>query len=837
MNEPKPVPRMAIAAVTAVFSLILISSLVAVGQRPATAEITSTETPIIVTPIPPVDGLLSLSRFPQVARVGPAQQMVYGPNICTSYGDPFSPLNSVWAPGYYTYMYVIVIPPDYPHDMLRVELFDPDSINTITQTVQVYFSDTAVDYDPDRFPAEGVEMTCPSDRRDPCILETGELEIVAETGGAISEAEINPYWYVRTDANRGAGAGHGNGTCAIPETYAPQYNTRTVYDLHYYAQLPNGDVPRIPLGLYTGQVGDTIRDTGDHQTDMRWVSPGGTQLPDQPVPVPAEFGSFEIDLTSDVPDIWVDPATGNRHIWLDITTISGASRNEFHLWAGPLYPNLASAGNARNLQIANAWPFAYDSAGVEVKALGDLPQVSHEVGWAEKPLLTVGPEYAGSTIFVGTFDLDDGSQPPLVFSFDSLAFAPADNDMDGIDHDLTDWALAFGGTADPNPESRCFHLDVPGDTRCTNQWVSPPYVITIPSDLNCDYQDPDMANCTPFYGGTLSVRYRAGFDDAAVWEMLPLPTVEPDPTLGCSAFPITPHFLLESVSPDVNAPAPFPQAWEFEYPPTPPTYGQFPHNQPGIDLIEAQPGLVYRAWINDSSALFLRWNAGIEPSLPTLVNSLSWPGDTRDYTDHGDNGLPIADPYPHVVRGFVDYYDNTDLNLAMTSWIPAYTDDVNDDLIRNALNQHIDRGRLLRLPIWYDSAGSGMDTRVSVYRFGLFQLHGYRLSPQPWLLLEFAGWDDSCGQSPSGPPPIPTMGPTATFTPTPDPVITLTPTSTGEPTATSTSTATATNTPTSTPTVTATATNTATPTATVTPTATAVPSPFYHFYLPLIVQQ
>ncbi|MFO7540640.1 MAG: hypothetical protein R6X32_21595 [Chloroflexota bacterium] len=83
MNERKSVSSIVIVAATAVFSLILISSLIAMGQRSATAE-----TPTTVTPIPSVDSLLDLSRFPHVARVGPAQQMVYGPHICTAFGDP-----------------------------------------------------------------------------------------------------------------------------------------------------------------------------------------------------------------------------------------------------------------------------------------------------------------------------------------------------------------------------------------------------------------------------------------------------------------------------------------------------------------------------------------------------------------------------------------------------------------------------------------------------------------------------------------------------------------------------------------------------------------------------
>ncbi len=775
----------------------------------------------------------------------PNTSLIFGPQICTSYGDPFSPWNSAFHPGPYTYEYLIRIPPEYDHDVVRVELFDPDSINTAVNSAIVYFSQTAIDHDPVRFPPGGIAMTCFwSNQTETCVIETGEMEVLAENP-AVTTEQINPLWFVRLDQNRGAGPEHGNGLCATPFVYTPRYNTQTYYELFYYAESDAGLPQRVKLAAYTGQVGDEIRDDGDHQTDMRWVSPGGQLLPGQPVPVPADYGSFEVDLTADTPGLIVDPDNGNRYLYLGVTSLSGASGQGFELWAGPPHLTLSGDGNLRRLQLVNEPTLDY-SAGVEIVALDYALRRTMYSHPSIQPLLYVGPEYAGQTITVTLFDVDAGSQPPIVFSFDTLAYQPDDTAVDRIDHDLTDWALSFGSPTDPNPEGRCFHVDVPGNNRCTNQWIDPPYTITIPGDADCDYQNPTAASCTPFSGGYLQARYAAGYIDSAAWSVSGPTSSSHDPTIGCSAFPIAPQFLMRSATPPGSGDNPYPNPSEFTYPLNPPTYGQFLYHQPDVTLTDAPPGTVYRAWLDVDNTHFLRWNTGIADSAQTLANSLSWPSNTRDYTDHGDAGDPATPLFPYVVRGYVNPLDKMDTSLGLMQGIPVVTGNVNASVVRDALNSHIDRSRLLRLPVWDEMESSGSESRVRTRRFGLFRLHGYNLSlSEPWLLLEFAGWDDSCGQSPSDPPPIPTIGPTATFTPTPDPVITLTPTSTGEPTATSTSTATATNTATSTPTATATATNTATPTATATntptstptATATAVPPPTYHFYLPLIVQQ
>ena len=133
------------------------------------------------------------------------------------------------------------------------------------------------------------------------------------------------------------------------------------------------------------------------------------------------------------------------------------------------------------------------------------------------PLMYVGPDMIGQTINISMFDSDSGAQPPIIFYFDSIGFTPDDSDPLGYDPDATDWAMAFGVNGQPDPDGgtgRC----VPGS--CPTQWVDPAYQIEVPGDLsNCDYDNPTMQECTPFFGGRLVVRYDGGFADTYGWEI------------------------------------------------------------------------------------------------------------------------------------------------------------------------------------------------------------------------------------------------------------------------------------------------------------------------------
>ena len=230
--------------------------------------------------------------------------------------------------------------------------------------------------------------------------------------------------------------------------------------------------------------------------------------------------SFEIDLTTDVPNIVVDQSTGARFIFLYVQAMSGFSENGFEIWAGPpdYVDTVPSEVNARNLHALNN-PGSHSSDGVTVYGLGNLPMNSNFSNPVDIPLIYVGPDMIGQNIQIRMFDSDSGAQPPVIFYFDSIAFTPDDSDPLGYDPDLTDWAMSFGVSGQDDPDGvaegvRC----LPGN--CDNQWIDPAFRIEVPGNLdNCDYDNPTMEDCTPFFGGRLVVRYDGGFADTYGWEI------------------------------------------------------------------------------------------------------------------------------------------------------------------------------------------------------------------------------------------------------------------------------------------------------------------------------
>ena len=343
-----------------------------------------------------VDGALTTSN-----------QAVFGPDSCSRMGDPFSPINPTWSPtsesatfrGLYTYRYRILIPGDYinRHDVVRVELFDPDSINKLnndgnkyTDTVAHTVAAIAMGDDPAEL------LSCSKSNINPCLINTGENSL------GLPLDSVNPWWFVRIDENR-YGDGGGN-SCGGPGSYTPSYNTQTRYELSYFAQNSDGSIVQIPISRYTGQVGDGTRDNGDHLTDLHWVSPGGQMISDQPADVPAEFGSFEVDLNNDVSNILKDPEDGRMYLYLDVTAVSGASENGFEIWAGPpdYLTTVSSNVNTRNVQIIDN-PSSHSSDGISVFGMGNLPMNSNYTNPVTIPLIYVPPEYAGKDIFVTLF--------------------------------------------------------------------------------------------------------------------------------------------------------------------------------------------------------------------------------------------------------------------------------------------------------------------------------------------------------------------------------------------------------------------------------------------------
>jgi hypothetical protein len=102
-----------------------------------------------VTAVLPAD--VYIGRRTSDGVINTSHLSIFGPNTCTNYGDPFSPWNSLWEPLSYTYHYRILIPSDYPSDILRVELFDPDSINQAENIHSVSYTNNANTLDPANF--------------------------------------------------------------------------------------------------------------------------------------------------------------------------------------------------------------------------------------------------------------------------------------------------------------------------------------------------------------------------------------------------------------------------------------------------------------------------------------------------------------------------------------------------------------------------------------------------------------------------------------------------------------------------------------------------------------
>jgi hypothetical protein len=307
---------------------------------------------------------------------------------------------------------------------------------------------------------------------------------------------------MRIDENRGAGGAPGSGGCGAPTNYDEAFNTETRYQLYYYAQTPAGNVQRYDLARYKG-----TRDNS-HGTDMRWVSPGSPLAWDQTVPVPVEAGSpkpsFTVDLTSDVPNIITEAGSGNRYLYMGVSAVYGASENGFEIWAGPpgLEATVPSNVNARNVDVLNT-PGIHNSKGVTVFGIGNLPMNSNFGNRVEIPLIYVGPEYAGQSIFISLFDTDSGADTPLDFYFDSI--------------DKGDWQYSFPVHTDPQPDGVTNRTCSPGS--CNNQWVTPSYRVIVPGDLdNCDWQNPGP-NCVPFYGGRLTASYDGGPGDTYQWQV------------------------------------------------------------------------------------------------------------------------------------------------------------------------------------------------------------------------------------------------------------------------------------------------------------------------------
>lgn len=479
------------------------------------------------------------SRRVEDGIVSVSNQGIFGPDVCTSWGDPFSPKGRRQAEnlpkpvnddGTYSYTYRILVPKSYRenHTVLQVELFDPETHNQNIEAQDVTITHSALAQS-FGVPAQ-VTKSCTTvnesanKRWNPCLLPTHELTLTGVTTANVVLDQINPYWIVRIDENRGTG----DTSCTARRSYEEQYNTETRFELYYFIETNNGTIERVDLASYLGK-----RNNSDN-TDLRWVTPGVT--PGVDVELGSRISSFSINVeeisgrpVGDVPGILVDAATEDMYIYLDVTSVSGGSENGFEVWAGPPTSGVPDNVNERNLYILSN-PDAHNSQGAVVFAVGNLPMNSnfglrdrdvenlnpnaddpfaeHEDKLVEVdiPLIFVGPEYAGADVRISLYDPDAGATPPITFYFDSLA--------------EEDWSVTFG---EGHPGRSCFEEgEIIGGNpySCGSEWTTP-FEFTVPGVLdNCDWsQPPDPLKCTPFYGGRLIARYRGGFSDSFGWQI------------------------------------------------------------------------------------------------------------------------------------------------------------------------------------------------------------------------------------------------------------------------------------------------------------------------------
>ena len=233
---------------------------------------------------------------------------------------------------------------------------------------------------------------------------------------------------------------------------------------------------------------------------------------------------------------------------------------------------------------------------------------------------------------------------------------------------------------------------------------------------------------------------------------------------------------------------------------TPATCQVYPIGLQSETLAGAYPGQMINDILSgDQPGNFgwLSWTGS--PDVPTLVHSLTPPGDVQTYVNPDD-------PADH--------------ELNPGDWVSGKPGVSNSKQVRDALDQleTID----IDLPVWDSARGQGSHAAFHVIAFARVRVVGYSLPGQNSISVQFLGY--SCGTGTATPTLTLTATQVSTPTDTNTPTNTLSPTATSTLTATNTPTSTVAPTDTSTPTETYTPTNTYTPTETNTPTFTNTPT-------------
>ncbi|MBK8906061.1 MAG: pilus assembly protein [Anaerolineaceae bacterium] len=244
----------------------------------------------------------------------------------------------------------------------------------------------------------------------------------------------------------------------------------------------------------------------------------------------------------------------------------------------------------------------------------------------------------------------------------------------------------------------------------------------------------------------------AGFSSLDALSVMRITGTSQNATNGCSAFPIAVEEGVRSVTdPALGGSNPYPN--NFSYPSNPPVYNSFVNHRDDVPLLQAQEGDVFRIWNGAGSGNFgwLVWNLGVSANANTLANSLSWPGDSTNYSPCSGPGCPQGGTVPgsgfnHPVKGYIEPGDPTDQALHIGDWVAGSTGTVNSSDVRTILQGHVDLDRDLRVVVWrVPATGTGTNVRYQISGFAIVRLIGYNV-PDNWILAEFKRWDDSCGQ-------------------------------------------------------------------------------------------
>ncbi|GAB4268213.1 MAG: hypothetical protein Kow0080_10950 [Candidatus Promineifilaceae bacterium] len=251
-----------------------------------------------------------------------------------------------------------------------------------------------------------------------------------------------------------------------------------------------------------------------------------------------------------------------------------------------------------------------------------------------------------------------------------------------------------------------------------------------------------------------------GFNSVRALNIMRISGLEIEQTNGCSAFPIAVEDGIRNVTQ-----ATFPT--NFDYPtgsniPTLDDYPNTPKDASSYDLRNAKEGVLFFIRQGSGSGNFgwLRWNQAINPSAGTLSDSLTWPGDSTDYSDHGDGGnfnLIAGWGGNYIPRGYVEPGDPTDQSLNVGDWVAASTGAVASVGSTNCngangcpMKELVDKNSAIRVIVWSadDPAQTGVNDRYLISGFVVMRIVGYHLSNGggSWVLAEFVRWDESCGQ-------------------------------------------------------------------------------------------